>query len=100
MNKVSIQGYSFEGPWVLGQKFNDVPGIYAVYTNVVWLDIGETDKLGDRINGDNHERKPDWIRNSNGKQINIAFLRVEDSKKRLEIESYLRSVLNPVCGDR
>lgn len=97
---MNIQGYAFEGPWFLGQKFNDVPGIYLVFTNNLWLDVGETDKLGSRINGDNHERKPDWIMNANGFQINIVFLRESNSENRLKIESYLRLSLKPVCGDK
>lgn len=97
---MNIQGYYFEGPWVLGQVFNDVSGIYVVYTNAKWLDVGETDKLGNRINGDNHERKPDWIRNADQGQINIAFLKELNLENRLKIESHLRSVLNPCCGDR
>ncbi|MBF8250292.1 MAG: hypothetical protein HW400_893 [Candidatus Levybacteria bacterium] len=100
MIKMNIQGYNFEGPWFLGQEFSNVPGIYVVFTNSLWLDVGETDKLGDRINGDNHERKPDWIKNTNGNQIKIAFFRESNSENRLKIESYLRLILKPVCGDR
>ena|SRR3990167_7071935 len=97
---VNIQGHNFEGPYQLGTRFDNVPGVYAVYTSQVWLDIGETESLGDRINDDNHERKPDWIRNSNNLPVFIAFLAVADSQTRLNIESLLRSVLNPVCGER
>lgn len=97
---MNISGYNFEGPWSLGQSFNDVPGIYVVYTSQQWLDIGETDKLGSRINGDNHERKPQWISNSGGLPINIAFLRIDEAKARLDVESQLRLLLAPVCGEK
>jgi len=97
---VKISGYDFEGPWILGTNFNDVPGIYAVYTSQSWLDVGETDKLGTRINNNNHERKPAWVRNANGLPINIAFLGVSDAQQRLQIESSLRTILQPICGDR
>lgn len=97
---IRIDGYDFEGPWELGQTFNNVPGVYVIYTNQVWLDVGETDKLGDRINGDNHKRKPEWLKQSGGYQIYIAFLRVENYQSRLAIESKLRLALQPVCGGR
>lgn len=97
---MQILNYNFEGPWPLGQIFNDVPGIYVVYTSLNWLDVGETDKLGSRINGENHDRKPQWILNSTRLPINIAFLRVPDSKTRLLIESQLRNYLCPLCGER
>jgi len=95
---MNIRGYNFEGPWLLGQSFNDVPGIYVIYTSQQWLDVGETDKLGSRLNGENHERKPQWISNSGQLPINIAFLRVDGASLRLSIESRLRLLLSPICG--
>lgn len=71
-----------------------------IFTSQKWLDVGETDKLGDRINADNHERKPEWLRQAGGYQINIAFLRVENYQRRLAIESELRAFLGPVCGEK
>lgn len=97
---VKIQGYDFEGPWQLGQEFNNVAGVYVLYTNQKWLDVGQTDALGDRLNGDNHERKPDWIRNAENYPIWIAFLKVPNEQTRLQIESQLRLTLQPCCGDR
>ena len=97
---MNISGYNFEGPWPLGQSFIDTPGVYVVYTVQKWLDVGETDKLGSRINGDNHERKPQWISASGGLPIGIAFLRVNEPKVRLVIESLLRLSLKPICGER
>lgn len=95
---VRILDYEFEGPYSIGANFNNVPGIYVIYTLEKWLDVGETDKLGQRI--PTHERKNDWINNANGKNISLAFLRINDQDKRLSIESYLRDKLNPVCGER
>ena len=97
---MNILGYNFEGPWLLGQKFNDVPGVYVIYNSRVWLDVGETDKLGQRINNNAHERQPQWISNSNSLPIHIAFLRVSDPQVRLRIESQLRNNLRPVCGEK
>lgn len=97
---VKICGYNFEGPWGIDTYFNDVPGIYVIYTSQYWLDVGETDKLGKRLNGNNHDRKPNWVRKSNGYTINLAFLRIPQAWQRLPIEASIRLALNPLCGDR
>ncbi|OGC78301.1 hypothetical protein A2619_04020 [candidate division WWE3 bacterium RIFOXYD1_FULL_39_9] len=97
---VNIANYNFEGPWVLGTSFNNVPGVYVVYTSQVWLDVGETDSAGQRLNGENHERKSNWTTCSNGMPINIAFLKVDSPALRLSVESGLRATLNPICGER
>lgn len=97
---LNIQGYTFEGYWPLGTLFNNIPGVYVVFTREKWLDVGETEKLGERLNSSNHERKPEWVSNSRGLQINIAFLRISDAQQRKTIESKLRFALQPVCGDK
>lgn len=99
-NTVIIQGYTFQGPWGIETTFIDVPGVYVIYTNQHWLDVGETDKLGQRINGNNHKRKPDWIRNAQSYPIWLAFLGISSPEERRRIESQLRLALNPLCGDR
>lgn len=97
---VKIGGYDFEGPWGINTTFNDVPGIYVVYTSQYWLDVGETGAFGSRLNGNNHERRSDWDRRANGYPINIAFFRVSNTLHRLQIEAQLRLSLQPLCGDR
>jgi len=95
---VKINNYDFEGPYSLSSSFNEVAGIYVIYTTQSWLDVGETDKLGSRIS--NHERKKEWYRYAEGLPIWLAFLEVSDSGRRLQIESELRSLLQPICGER
>lgn len=97
---INIRGYNFQGPWVLGTDFRNVPGVYVVFTNQRYLDVGETDDLGRRINGDNHERKPQWLLNAAGNPISVAFLDVPNQQTRLMIEANLRTSLNPCCGER
>lgn len=97
---MDIVGYNFEGPWILGTSFNNVPGVYVVFTSQNWLDVGETDDAGQRLNGENHERKPQWISNCNRLPISIAFLRVQELQTRLTIESQVRNLLKPICGER
>lgn len=94
---LSILGYQLEGGFPIETtKFNDVACVYTIYTNDVWLDVGETDKLGLRLAG--HERKASWKRNANGKSIYVAVFMEGDQQKRLIIEAYFRNTLRPVCG--
>ncbi len=95
---VKIQNYDFQGPFSLNTSLNDVAGVYVVYTSQNWLDVGETDKLGTRIS--NHERRPEWLRNASGQPIWLAFLGVGETRLRLAIESQLRLLLAPVCGEK
>lgn len=95
---VKIQNYDFHGPFSLNTSLNEVSGVYVVYTSQNWLDVGETDKLGTRI--DSHERKPEWLRNANGQPIWLAFLGISSSVQRLQIESELRNSLSPLCGEK
>ena len=84
----------------LGTRFSNVAGIYAVYTANRWLDIGQTDQLGIRMNGGVHERQKDWVANSMSAPIFIAFLPMDNEQSRINLESSLRQILQPLCGDR
>ncbi|TSC87298.1 MAG: hypothetical protein G01um101416_512 [Microgenomates group bacterium Gr01-1014_16] len=94
----NIAGYQLETGYPLSTAFNDVAGVYAIYTNERWLDVGETDQLGTRISG--HERRSCWQRNANSQTIYVAIYREANQQIRLHIESYLRLQLNPMCGDK
>lgn len=100
---MQLLGYNFEQPYVLRTtSFNNVAAVYVVYTVIggrtVWLDAGETDKLGERI--PNHERRECWGRNSQGNEIYIAVMQVHDEFSRRNIESDLRNRLLPICGEK
>lgn len=95
MQTANINGYTFE-TYSLNIGFNDVPGVYVIYTSQKWLDVGETDKLGQRI--PSHERRNCWINNAGSLPISLAFLYVESQNQRLNIEASLRNSLNPTCG--
>ena len=95
---VKIQNYNFQGPFSLNSSFNEVAGVYVIYTSQNWLDVGETDKLASRISS--HERRPEWLGNANGLPIWLAFLGVSNSQQRLQIESELRNSLSPLCGEK
>lgn len=97
MQPVNINGYTFEA-YPLNTNFNNVPGLYVIYTSQKWLDVGETDKLGQRI--PSHERRNCWVSNANGLPISLAFLYVESQNQRFNIEVALRGSLNPTCGEK
>lgn len=94
-----VSGYNFEMDYPMTTtRFNSVGGVYLVYANGRWLDVGETEDLSLRI--PNHDRKPDWISNACGYPIYIGVYQEDNESARLAIESTLRIALNPVCGDR
>lgn len=94
-----IEGYDFEA-YSLNTIFNNVPGVYVIFTEKFWLDVGETDELGNRVNGNNHERKTCWISKSNGYPISVAFRKIFSKQERQELEFNLRAKLKPVCGEK
>lgn len=94
---VEIKGYQFETGYTPETNFNNVAAVYVVYTNDVWLDVGETDELGSRIQS--HERKGCWERNAGGKKIWIAVRQEGNKQGRLALEAYLRRELRPKCGE-
>lgn len=94
-----INGYTFDGPYLIeGTNFSAVPGVYVIHTNGIWLDVGETDNLKERIA--NHERRNSWIYYASGNQIFLSFYHDRDLNNRLSVESQLRTSLCPTCGDR
>jgi len=93
-----IQGINFESHPLATTAFNDVPGVYVITTSQKWVDVGQTDKLGQRLAS--HERKTDWLREAGNLPIWVNFLRVDGEQKRLDLETNLRANLRPVCGER
>jgi predicted GIY-YIG superfamily endonuclease len=93
---MNICGYIFSGPYNPDDRFSvSISAVYVIYDGNKVLDIGQTDDLNDRLS--NHERKDCWERNKTGR-IDLYFLPESDQQKRLFIEKYIRTVLNPVCG--
>lgn len=100
---MQIAGYEFEQPYVLRTtRFNDVAAVYIIYAvlngKTVCLDVGETDKLGERIS--NHERKDCWEKNSSGSEIYVGVIQSPSEYQRRNIESELRTKLLPICGEK
>jgi len=100
---MQILGYEFEQPYILNRtQFNNVPAVYVIYTVVngrtIWLDVGETDELGDRLAG--HERRNCWTNHSLGGEIYVGVMQVSGEVQRRNIEADLRNGLSPLCGGR
>jgi len=93
-----IQGINFESHPLATTTFSDVPGVYVITTSQKWLDVGQTDKLGQRLTS--HERKADWLREAGGLTIWVNFLRIDNEQRRLNLETNLRTNLRPVCGEK
>ena len=99
MTLTNISGYQFEQGYPLATTtFKNVAAVYIIYTNQLWLDVGETDQLGTRIS--EHERRACWQRNAGSVPIYVAVHQESNQQTRLAIESDLRSQLNPTCGNR
>lgn len=95
-----IAGYQFSEPKSLdGTNWKQVPAVYVVLDRGIEkyrvVDVGETDKLKDRLA--NHERRPCWERNCNGK-IFIAAKVERSESARQRIEGEIRKRYNPPCG--
>src|SRR4030066_494464 len=99
---MQLLGYEFEKPYIFLQTtFYDIAAVYIVYTilngKTIWLDVGETDKLGNRLS--THERKDCWLINSLGREIYIGVMQVKNEFTRRNIELDLRNKLLPICGE-
>ena len=79
----------------------EISGVYVVYTkdgngNTVILDVGESGNINERIS--NHDRESCWQTH----MINGIYYKIIpcDEELRKVLESTLRGILNPTCGER
>lgn len=83
-------GYEFEADLDLfTSEFEDIPGVYVIYTPKVCLEIGETEDLRNSLETNNNTRE--WLTKSEGEDILVAFHPDKDKESRKEKESYLCS---------
>lgn len=96
---MNFSGYQFTGPYNVDLNFKrDFGAVYAIVddANKV-LDIGQTKSVNDRVQY--HDRRPCW----DGNKVGFLHLYVYESSSeqtRTQIESYLRGVYNPTCGEK
>lgn len=94
--------YMFNGPFITVNDLKAHSGIYLISIlsddgSHYVIDIGESHDVLDRV--DKHDRKDQWIKASNGKLLHVSSYYC-DEPTRMNIESELRNVFNPVCGER
>ena len=94
----TILGLPFDTFRLEGTNFPDNPGVYVITTSQEWIDVGETDKLGQRLAI--HERKPCWEKNSNNLTLWVNLKYIENQQERLNLESRIRQNLDFCCGDK
>ncbi len=96
---ITIEGYSFAGPFYHTKTFNQDFGCVYILLNALnqVVDVGQTASINSRII--NHERKTCWIQNGcveTGLYVYIS----PDENFRLLLEKLIRSKYNPLCGER
>lgn len=97
---ITIVGYNFDGPYVIGTEIINRAGIYAILniSNRI-VDIGQSGETGTRLA--NHDRKYCWDRNGGNKFAILWLPSTQYSKEdREKIELHIRCSTNPPCGDR
>lgn len=102
---LTVGGYQFVCIPLAETDFSDVAAIYVILCvtqdgNWTVLDVGQSDRVGSRI--DWHDRKGCWKRNCPGENIRVCVHRMSASTKqeREHVESMLRNLLKPSCGER
>jgi hypothetical protein len=101
---ITIGMYSFEGPFISPDNFEDRSGVYAILDKrgdglYYPLDIGESATVKTRVL--NHDRRGCWEQQRQG----ILFFAVYYTygfrqQERREVEQQLRMEYNPPCGER
>ena len=95
---MNIGGYDFSGPFDPDKGFTtDFAAVYAIIDDKPKvIDVGQTNNINDRF--PNHERKPCWLRNKDGK-IYLYIYKENSEARRLKIELEIRGKYNPPCGE-
>jgi len=97
---ITISGYSFEGPYVVGKKVINRAAIYVILnsSNTV-IDVGQSGQAGTRLL--THERKPCWDKHR-GKWFAIKWMPSDrySREDREKLEHGIRSQENPPCGEK
>lgn len=93
--------YVFNGPFTHVDSLLQRSGVYliSVVENGAHrvLDIGESSDIHTRVK--NHDRQNQWMANNSGGQLHVSSYYCDEST-RMSIEQHLRSLFNPVCGER
>lgn len=87
-------GLEFETDFSLfGDNFENLPGVYIIYTPKICLDVGQTSDLKTAI--ETHPNTRDWIKLSGDEAILVAFHFDDDLESREDKLLYLKTKLKP-----
>jgi len=104
---ITIGRYPFICVPLAQADFADVAAIYAIICvaqDGSWttLDVGQSGQVGSRI--DDHDRRSCWERKCLNRNIWVCVYRMPSAQytkqEREQLESALRTQLNPKCGKR
>lgn len=102
---ITISGYEFAGPYNSTSSLEDRGGVYAILgqnaaNKYTLIDVGESATVKTRV--ENHDRKPCWQRNSNGRGLYYTVHYTDGAQQagRQAIEQKIRQEHNPPCGSR
>jgi hypothetical protein len=102
---IQIHSLNFEGPFSSTVSLAHRSGIYVVLAQTDGntfqvIDVGESSDVKDRI--ENHDRSLCWARNVNGKPIvySVYYTLGHTVDQRCKLETAIRNVYNPPCGER
>lgn len=88
-------GVTFEVEYPLfGYEFEELPGIYIIYTSKDCLEVGFTANL--KMCLEEHEHTRDWVRLANELEILVAFHLDEDKESRKDKLVYLKEKMKPL----
>ncbi len=94
---VDFFGIEFEAEHPLfSSEFEDLPGIYIIYTPGKCLDIGRTERLKTTL--EEHQHTKSWLDNAGKKEIYVAFHLDDNAESREDKENYLREKMNPILA--
>ncbi len=100
---ISVDKYSFEGPYSSTDKLEDNSGVYAIHCNkdskYYLIDIGESATVKTRVV--NHDRNDCWTKNCGGTlTVSVLYTPNLQQTGRREIEQELREKYKPKCGEK
>lgn len=92
---VDFYGIDFEAEFLLfGDEFEELPGIYVVYTEKSCLDMGATENLKTAI--EEHQNTREWLKLAGKNDIYIAFHLDKDSESREDKIAHLKKKMKPL----
>jgi hypothetical protein len=96
-------GYQFEGAFTSANQLGAQSGLYVIWckNGEIWtcLDVGESSNVQERVL--NHDRAGQWRQNCAGTiHYTVHYTPNLQQAGRSQIESQLRQLERPICGER